>query len=117
MRQAVAVLVALMVSGAPAWAQMSPSSQPSTKTQSPDILSDTGTPPAKEAQGKIVDVDRARKTLTLDDGTKLIIPLFAQFIPNNLQEGAIVKATYEVQDGQKLVTSIEVRGVEMRRKP
>ena len=48
--------------------------------------------------------------VTLDDGTKLMIPPALNVQRGALKEGAIVKARYEERGGQKVVTSLEVQG-------
>ncbi|MFB3818154.1 MAG: DUF1344 domain-containing protein [Candidatus Methylomirabilales bacterium] len=62
----------------------------------------------QQIEGKIASVDRSSRTVTLDDGTQLTIPSAASVRWEFLQEGAIVKASYEEQGGQKMVTSMEV---------
>ncbi len=61
------------------------------------------------AEGKIKSVDASGRMLTLEDGTMLTIPSSAQVQQEALREGAIVKASFEEKDGQKVVTSIEVQ--------
>ena len=61
-----------------------------------------------QAEGKIKSVDPSGRLLTLEDGTMLTIPPSARVRQDLLREGAIVKASFEEKDGQKLVTSIEV---------
>ncbi len=64
---------------------------------------------AGHAEGKIKSVDPSGRMLTLEDGTMLTIPPSARVRQDLLREGAIVKASFEEKDGQKLVTSIEVQ--------
>ena len=71
-------------------------------------LSDGGVPQAKEIRGKIKALDRAKKSVTLEDGTTLTIPKAVKVTPTALQKGAMVTANYEVQDGQKVIISLEV---------
>ena len=71
-------------------------------------LSDGGVPQAKEIRGKIKALDRANKSVTLEDGTTLTIPKAVKVTPTALQKGAMVTANYEVQDGQKVIISLEV---------
>jgi len=63
---------------------------------------------AQQVQGKITAVDPSRKTLTLEDGTRLTIPPTVQ-LPREIKEGSIVKASFEEQSGQNVVTSLEVQ--------
>lgn len=67
-----------------------------------------GTGMQHEVQGRIKAVDPSRRLLTLDDGTKLTIPPTVQ-LPGGIQEGVIVKASFEEQAGQNVVTSLEVQ--------
>jgi Cu/Ag efflux protein CusF len=62
----------------------------------------------QQVQGAIKSVDAAGRMLTLEDGTTLTIPPMVG-IPPDLKEGAIVKASFEEKDGQKVVTSLEVQ--------
>ncbi len=111
MRQVVMAVAMLGMSAMTAWAQSGPTGVPPTVNQAPEIVPDAGIPLPRQAEGKIVNLDRENKALTLDDGTRLVIPKNAHLAPpNELKEGSIVKATYETQNGQKVVTSIEVRG-------
>jgi hypothetical protein len=63
----------------------------------------------KQVQGKIASMDPSGKKLTLEDGTQLTIPPNVNVQRGALQEGAIVKASFEERDGQKIVTSLEVQ--------
>jgi Cu/Ag efflux protein CusF len=61
-----------------------------------------------QAEGKIKSVDPSGRMLELEDGTMLTIPATAGVQQEALREGAIVKASFEERDGQKIVTSIEI---------
>lgn len=63
---------------------------------------------AADVQGKVKTVDQDGKAVTLEDGTKLMIPATAKVDKNALKPGASVKASFEEKDGQKVVTSIQV---------
>jgi Cu/Ag efflux protein CusF len=63
---------------------------------------------AADVQGKVKAVDQDGKAVTLEDGTKLMIPATAKVDKNALKAGANVKASFEEKDGQKVVTSIQV---------
>jgi hypothetical protein len=62
----------------------------------------------QQVQGAVKDLDRAGRMLTLEDGTQLTIPPTVQ-LPGEIREGSIVKASFEEQGGQKVVTSLEVQ--------
>ena len=61
-----------------------------------------------DLMGKVKAVDKDGKAVTLEDGTKLMIPATAKVDKNALKAGANVKASFEEKDGQKVVTSIQV---------
>jgi Protein of unknown function (DUF1344) len=63
---------------------------------------------AVDVEGKIKSVDPNGKMITLDDGTKLMIPPTIAIEKKALQPGANVKASYEEKDGQKVATSFMV---------
>lgn len=67
---------------------------------------------AADVQGKIKGVDATGRTLVLEDGTHLAIPDNAQINRSDLRPGAEVKASYEMMDGQKIITSIKVTPAE-----
>lgn len=65
---------------------------------------------AADVQGKIKAVDPSPKghMVTLDDGTKLVIPAALKIQRQDLRPGANVKASFEEQNGQKVATSIQL---------
>jgi Cu/Ag efflux protein CusF len=60
---------------------------------------------AAEVTGAITAVDPAAGTVTLDDGNTYVLP--ADFDIASLQAGAMVKITYEDQNGQLTITAVE----------
>jgi len=62
----------------------------------------------KEIEGTIQKVDRAKRTMTLDNGTTLTIPNSVKVAPHALKKGAKVSATYEEKGGKRVVTSLRV---------
>jgi Cu/Ag efflux protein CusF len=72
----------------------------------PVATAQTGT--AKTIEGKVMTVDPAGKSVTLDDGTKLMIPDSIQYSKADLKAGAAVKASYEVKDGQNVLTNLQI---------
>lgn len=64
---------------------------------------------AGEVEGKIQSVDPSGRMVTLEDGTQLTIPDNVQVQRDALKEGAMVKASFEEKNGQKIVTNIEVK--------
>ena len=60
-------------------------------------------------EGKIAKVSGAK--VTLADGTELMIPSGVKVQRAHLKPGATVKASFEVRDGQKIVTTIVVESV------
>jgi hypothetical protein len=63
----------------------------------------------KQIEGAIKSVDPTGRMLTLADGTELTLPPTASIPPDALKEGDIVKASYEEQGGQKVLTSLEIQ--------
>jgi Cu/Ag efflux protein CusF len=59
-----------------------------------------------EVQGAVKSVDAAKKTVTLQDGTTLMVADAAKL--KDLKPGSMIKASYEDRSGQKMATSIEV---------
>jgi Cu/Ag efflux protein CusF len=108
MSRTFAAVVVLSLSGAAAaWSQMTPSTQ-SQPAPMDKPAAQSAAPEAKEIQGTIKNVDRTKKTLTLEDGTTLAIPASVMVSPDSLKKGARVRATYEEQGSQKVVTSLHV---------
>jgi len=62
---------------------------------------------AVDIEGKVKSVDMSEKSFTLDDGTKIWVSEGVSL--DTLKEGADVKASYEVQDGKNIATSVEVK--------
>jgi hypothetical protein len=102
MRHTAVILVAFGVAGTYACGQVMVASP----TQA--ALSDSGLPEAKEIQGKLKRLDRAKKVVTFEDGITLAIPESVKITPTALQKGAMVTANYEVQDGQKVIITLDV---------
>ncbi|HWC03825.1 MAG TPA: DUF1344 domain-containing protein [Methylomirabilota bacterium] len=72
----------------------------------PVVTAQTAAP--KTIEGKVMSVDPAGKSVTLDDGTKLTIPESVQYSKADLKPGAAVKASYEEKNGQKVLTNLQV---------
>ena len=62
----------------------------------------------KTIEGQVMTVDPAGKSVTLQDGTKLMIPETVKYTQADLKPGAKVKAAYQEKDGQKILTTLEV---------
>ena len=63
---------------------------------------------AANVQGKIKTMDTTGRTLVLEDGTQLAIPDNLRINRKELQPGTEVKASYDMIEGQKVITAIEV---------
>jgi hypothetical protein len=63
---------------------------------------------AAEISGKVQAVDPGGKSVTLDNGTTLMIPATAKVDKKALTPGAMVKASYDEKDGMKMVKSLQV---------
>lgn len=71
------------------------------------VLALGGAALAADVQGKVKAVDQNGKSVTLEDGTKLMIPATVKVDKKAIKPGANVKASFEEKDGQKVVTSIQ----------
>lgn len=65
---------------------------------------------AEDIRGKIKSVDPSGRTLTLEDGTQLMIPGNVNVQSKDLRPGADVRVSYSDRGSDKVVTSIEVHG-------
>jgi hypothetical protein len=117
MKQTFAVIAALMLAASVGWPtvtmaqqqQRPPGATPEPKTAPSEKSPLPGMQKEQEVQGKIMSVDPSGKEVTLDNGTKLIIPDKVKVNRKALKEGAIVQAHYKEEGGQKVVTKINVR--------
>jgi len=106
----VSVLLAVLLTGAlgvgGALAQMpkSDSAQPKSMDQpkSMEMKAD------KRVEGTIKSVQGS--TVTLDDGTTLSIPSSVKVSRDQLKPGAMIVAEYEERGGQKVATSVQIKG-------
>src|SRR5262245_1776956 len=64
---------------------------------------------AGDVEGKIKSVDQTGRMLTLEDGTKLMIPASVRVNRKDLMPGTDVKDSFEDKGTQEAVTQIEVR--------
>ncbi len=76
-----------------------------------ETMAQTQQSPVQEIEGKIKSVEPsgAATKVMLEDGTQLTIPASVKVQRATLKEGVTVKATYQENRGQKVVTSIQVR--------
>jgi len=65
---------------------------------------------AKTVEGRIKAVDASTGTLTLDDGTKLVIPKALMVPRGQLKPGVAINANYEEKGGDKVATSLQIKG-------
>jgi Cu/Ag efflux protein CusF len=72
------------------------------------VLGSMASVQAAEVTGTVQAVDPAGKSVTLDNGTTLMIPATAKVDRKALAPGAEVKASYEEKGGQKVASSIQV---------
>jgi hypothetical protein len=64
-------------------------------------------PMAKEIEGKVKSVDMAKKTVTLEDGTTLVVNDASEL--TDVKPGSMIKASYAERGGQKVATSLDVK--------
>jgi hypothetical protein len=68
----------------------------------------TGVAAAAEIEGKIKSIDTATRSITLENGTLLVMRTGAVVDDHRLlQPGAEIRASYEEKDGQKVVHKLE----------
>ena len=68
----------------------------------------TGVAAAAELEGKIKSIDPATRSITLENGTLLVMRTGAVVDDHRLlQPGAEIRASYEEKDGQKIVNKLE----------
>jgi hypothetical protein len=84
----------------------------------PAVLAQTKSPEPMKAptqmnhkvEGKIKRVDPNGSHVTLEDGTTLMIPASVGVTKEQLKPGALIVAEYQEKDGQKVATSIAIKG-------
>ena len=69
---------------------------------------------AGDVQGKIKSVDPMKHQVILEDGTQLMIPPDVKVDRAVLRPGADVKASFEEQGQDKVVTAIELRPAQQK---
>ena len=72
------------------------------------VLGSMASVQAAEVTGTVQAVDPAGKSITLDNGTTLMIPATAKVDRKALTPGAEVKASYQERDGHKVASSIQI---------
>ena len=72
------------------------------------VLGSMASVQAAEVTGTVQAVDPAGKSVTLDNGTTLMIPATAKVDRKALTPGAEVKASYQERDGNKVASSIQI---------
>ena len=64
----------------------------------------------KSIESTIKAVDSANGTVTLADGTKLVIPKTLMVPRGQLKPGVGINANYEERGGEKVATSLQIKG-------
>ena len=100
---AVAALAALLLLVPSAYAQMTGQ----TGQAGTSALTESGSGQMMSATGRIVSIDLAEGTLTLDNGTQFRLPQTFQFTSFPVI-GQETEVTYVEQGGQRVVRSIDV---------
>jgi len=62
---------------------------------------------AGQIEGKVKSVDQSDRTVTLEDGTRIVVPQGMDL--NQLREGAEITVSYEEKDGQNQGTNVQVK--------
>lgn len=108
MKRALAV-VAIIGAASLAWAPIAVEAgadKQKTQTQTP---SEKKMEQGKVAEGKIKAVDKDGKWVELEDGTKLTVPASVKVVRTDLKIGTEVKAQYQDQGGEKVVTGLQLK--------
>jgi len=69
---------------------------------------------AADTKGKVKSVETNGTSVTLEDGSLLVIPPSLQIERKDLQPGAQVKVSYEDVNGEKIITVIEIQPAEAK---
>jgi hypothetical protein len=101
---AVLLTGALGVGGALAQMPKGDSAQPKSMEQQKSMELNAD----KRVEGKIKSVQGS--TVTLADGTTLSIPSSVQVPRDQLKPGAMIVAEYQERGGQKVATSVQIKG-------
>jgi len=108
MQRTLVTLIALSTVGAStAWGQMS-SPTPNQLPPKNEAATQSKMPETQKVEGTIQSVDSAMHSITLDDGTTLMIPASVKVAPSALKKGAKVSASFTEQSGKRVVTSLRV---------
>ena len=62
---------------------------------------------AGQIEGKVKSVDQSDRTVTLEDGTRIVLPDGMDL--DQLREGAEVTVSYEEKDGKNEATNVQVK--------
>ena len=101
---AVLLTGALGVGGALAQMPKGDSAQPKSMEQQKSMEMNAD----KRVEGTIKSVDGS--TITLEDGTRLAIPGSVMVSRAQLKPGAMIVAEYQERGGQKVATSVQIKG-------
>ena len=62
---------------------------------------------AGQIEGKVKSVDQSDRTVTLEDGTRIVVPQGMDL--DQLREGAEITMSYEEKDGKNEATNVQVK--------
>ena len=62
---------------------------------------------AGQLEGKVKSVDESDRTVTLEDGTRIVVP--AGMDLGQLREGDEISVSYEEKDGKNEATTVQVK--------
>ena len=105
---AVSLTGALGVGGALGQPKSEPVQPRSKDQQSMDQQKSMEMNADKRVEGTIKSVDGS--TITLEDGTRLAIPSSVMVSRAQLKPGAMIVAEYQERGGQKVATSVQIKG-------
>jgi hypothetical protein len=102
---AVLVMAALGVTASSAQMKSDPPVEPKATVQKP---APTAQKTGQKVEGTVKTV--RGNTLTLEDGTQLSIPGSVKVPMSQIKPGAQISAEYEERGGQKIATSLQIKG-------
>jgi Protein of unknown function (DUF1344) len=62
---------------------------------------------AGQLEGKVKSVDESDRTVTLQDGTRIVVPVGMDL--GQLREGDEISVSYEEKDGKNEATTVQVK--------
>ena len=97
---------AIFVAAALAQTQLPP---PAGRSSAPPGATTPDPESENAVEGRIENIDPSRTVIILSDGTKLVTPAGAVLKPGVVTEGMLVVASYQEENGAKVLTGLTVK--------